>query len=131
MKQLDQFLEALSIQYSTLAIMLSSMVIGLFGSAIAGAAQFKHGGWAGVFRAMVIGSGIAVLVGFGVSEYIGSEAVRLAIIGGCAAIGEDIWFGLKAIGRGIRTDPLGYVSRVIDAFRGRPASTSYGAEEKK
>lgn len=126
MKWLDSFLEYVSIQSTTVAIMVSSMVVGLVGSAVAGAAQFKHGGWGGVARALVIGSGVAVLVGFGVSEYITSQTVKFAIIGGCAAIGEDIWFGLKAMGQGIRNDPLGYVSRVIDAFRGRSSTNETG-----
>lgn len=118
MKWLDQFFEALSIQPTVATVMLSSLIVGLFGSAMAGAAQFKHAGWSGVGRALVIGSGVAVLVGFGVSDYIESQTLRFAVIGGCAAIGEDIWFGLKSIGSGLRNDPLGYVSRVIDAFRG-------------
>jgi hypothetical protein len=118
-KRLDEILEYLSIQSTTVAILLSSMVVGLFGSAMAGAAQFKHGGWGGVARALVIGMGVAVLVGFGVSDYVPSQTLRFAIIGGCAAIAEDIWFGLKAIGAGLRSDPLGYVGKVIDALRGK------------
>lgn len=131
MKTLEQLLEAISVQSATLAVMLSSAFVGLFGSAMAGAAQFKHGGWGGVVRAMVVGSGVAVIVGLGVSEYISSEAIRFAIVGGCAAIGEDIWYGLKAIGTGIRNDPLGYVTRVIDAFKGRPSAGGHYEEDKK
>ncbi|MES2941881.1 MAG: hypothetical protein V4772_03310 [Pseudomonadota bacterium] len=62
---------------------------------------------------------LAVIVGLGVSNYIESETAKLAIVGACAAIGEDIWEGLKAVGRGIRTDPLAYLLRVITALRGR------------
>lgn len=121
MQRLDSWLEYLSIQSSTLALLITSALIGLFGSAVAGAAQFKHGGWGGVIKALAMGMGVAVLVGFGVSDYVQSQTLKFAIIGGCAAIAEDIWFGLKAMGTGLRTDPLGYVGRVVDALRGRPS----------
>lgn len=121
MGRIEQFFEYLNIQGATLAVLLSSAVMGLIGSSAAGAAQFKHGGWGGVIRALVIGIVVAILVGFGLNDYVDSQFFKFAIIGGCAAIGEDIWFGLKAMGAGLRQDPLGYAGRIIDALRGRPS----------
>lgn len=103
-----------------MGIIITSAVVGLFSGAGAGVAQFKNGGWPAVFRAAVIGTFVAVIVGLGISSYIANETIKLAIVGACAAIGEDIFEGLKTFGRGIRKDPLGYLSRVFDALRGNP-----------
>lgn len=124
MQRLEAFFSYISGLSGTVSIVLTSMVLGLFGSSVAGAAQFKHGGWGGVIRALAMGMGIAVLVGFGVSDYVESQTLKFAIIGGCAAIAEDIWFGLKAMGTGLRSDPLAYVGRVLDALRGKSSGGS-------
>lgn len=122
MSRIEQFFEYMNVQSATIAVLVWSAVMGLIGSAAAGAAQFKHGGWGGVLRALIIGIVVAILVGFGLDGYVTSQFAKFAIIGGCAAIGEDIWFGLKAIGTGLRQDPLAYIQRVLAALRGQPSN---------
>lgn len=114
------FLKRIVSDAAVLYALFSSAIIGLLGGAAAGAHQFKHGGWSGVAKAMVIGIGVAVVVGLGVMDYVQSEALRFAIVGACAAIGEDVLEGLKAFGKAVRKDPLGAVQRVIAALRGQP-----------
>lgn len=104
---------------ATIGIIVTSAVVGLVGGSLAGLGQYRHGGLSGLLRAALIGVFVAIIVGLGVSDYISSETAKLAIVGGCAAIGEDIWEGMKAFGRGVRSDPLGYLSRLLDAMRGK------------
>ena len=103
----------------TLAVMIASGVIGFVVGVANGFVQKKHNGWFGFFQAVFTGIAVAVIVGLAIKEYIPSETIRLAVIGSCAVIAEDIVAGLKAIGRLIREDPFGAVFRLIDAFRGR------------
>lgn len=106
---------------ATLGIIVTSGVIGLVVSIGNGIIQKKHGGWSGFFGAIFIGTSIAVIVGLGTKDYISSEAARLAIIGACAVVSDDIWAGLKSLGSGMRSDPLGTIGRIIDALRGKPS----------
>jgi hypothetical protein len=103
----------------TLFAIFSSGMIGLGVGIANGVVQRKHGGWSGFFGAITVGVAVAVIVGLGVEDYIKSETLRLAIVGVCAVISDDIWNGLKTFGAGLRTDPLGSISRFIDALRGR------------
>ena len=107
----------------TLIAILSSAVIGLVVGFANGLIQKKHGGWPGFFSAVATGAVVAVIVGLGIQDYVPSETFRIAIIGVCAVVSDDIWAGFKALGQGLRTDPLGFLTRIIDAMRGRPAST--------
>lgn len=110
-------------QPETLAALLGSSIIGLGVGVANGWLQRKYGGWQGFFGCIFTASMVAVLVGLGVQGYIQNEALRLAIVGVCAVISDDIWTGLKTIGAGVRNDPLGSVARIIDAFRGRSVSS--------
>lgn len=103
----------------TLGVLISSGVAGLVMGAVNGIIQQKRGGWPGFFSAMFVGMGVALIVGLGIQDYIKSETLKLAIIGACAVVSDDIWSGLKTLGTGLRTDPLGTVFRVIDALRGK------------
>ena len=107
---------------TTLGIILTSAVLGLVMGAGAGVSQFESKRWPGIARAALLGMCVAVIVGLGVADYVSNETARLAIVGACAAIGEDIWAGLKSVGRGLRQDPLGYLSRLLEALRGRTGS---------
>lgn len=116
------WLKKLFAEPTTLGIIVTSAFIGLLGGAGAGVAQFSRERWSGIARAAIIGIFVAVIVGLGVADFVSSETAKLAIVGACAAIGEDIWEGLKALGRGVRSDPLGYFARLINALRGREGS---------
>lgn len=113
------WLRKLFTEPTTLGVIVTSAFLGLIMGAGAGVSQFEHKRWFGIARAALMGMCVAVMVGLGVADYVGNETARLAIVGACAAIGEDIWCGLKTVGRGLRTDPLGYFSRLLDALRGR------------
>lgn len=101
---------------------MTSGFIGLAVGATNGFAQRKYGGWGGFFTALSTGVVVAVIIGLGIQDYIPSETFRLAIVAAAAVISDDIWAGLRAIGRLIREDPLGSLARLIDALRGKPAA---------
>ncbi len=103
----------------TLIAIFSSGLVGFVIGMANGVIQRKHGGWSGFFSAICTGVSVSIIVGLGLQEYIKSEAFRLAIIGICAVIADDIWTGLKAFGSSLRTDPLGAIARLLDALRGR------------
>lgn len=107
---------------TTLGVILSSGFIGILCGSAQGVIQRKHGGWGGFWTAVLTGVAIAVIVGLGIRDYVPSEPLRLALIGAAAAISDDIWAGLRAVGRLLREDPLGTVSRFIDALRGRSSN---------
>lgn len=112
----------------TITVLISSGFIGLLAGVANGVVQKKHGGWQGFFSSLLMGVLIAVIAGLAIQEYIKSEALRLAIVGGCAVIADDIVAGLRTFGEGVRTDPFGAVARLIDALRGR--STAAVKQEK-
>jgi hypothetical protein len=103
----------------TLGVLVSSGMIGFAMGAVNGIIQRKHGGWQGFFSALFVGAGVALIVGLGIQDYVKSETFRLAIIGACAVVSDDIWAGLKTLGQGLRSDPLGSIFKVIDALRGK------------
>lgn len=115
-----EWLKKLFNEPSTLVVIFSSGVVGLVVGIANGVVQKRHGGWAGFWGALVTGVSVAVIVGLGTEDYIKSETLRLAIIGACAVVSDDIWAGLKTLGMGLRTDPFGTIWRVLDALRGRP-----------
>lgn len=116
------WLKRLFTEPATLVVIFSSGVIGLAIGVANGIIQRKHGGWAGFCGAVATAAVVAVIVGLGTTSYIPSEPLRLAIIGVCAMVSDDIWAGLRTVATGLRTDPLGTVFRVIDALRGRPST---------
>lgn len=108
---------------ATSAAVLASGVVGFVVALANGVVKKRHDGWAGFFGAVVTGTVVALMVGLGTSDYVRSETLRLCIVGVCTVISDDILAGLKALGGGIRTDPLGAVIRIFDALRGRESST--------
>jgi hypothetical protein len=104
----------------TLRVIIVSSVIGLIAGLAHGFVQLRYGGWRGFLAATLIAVVVANIVGLSIGEVIGSEMLKLSIIGMCAAASGDIWIGFKVLGRGLRTDPLGFVFRVLDALRGQP-----------
>lgn len=107
---------------STVIVIFTSGAIGLFVGVANGVIQKKHGGWSGFLGAIATGLAVAVIVGLGIQDYVKSETFRLAIVGVCAVISNDIWEGLQTFGRGMRSDPLGSVVRLLDALRGRSSA---------
>lgn len=120
---MQDWVKKLFTEPSTLGIIVSSAVVGVVAGVAQGVVEKRHGGWGGFVRAVLTGTAVAVIVGLGIEDFIASETARLAIVGACAVISEDIWAGLKAMGSAMRRDPLGFVARVIDAVRGRGQAT--------
>lgn len=116
---MQDWVKKLFAEPSTLGIIVSSAAVGVVAGIAQGVVEKRHGGWGGFARAVLTGTAVAVIVGLGIEDFIASETARLAIVGACAVISEDIWAGLKALGSAMRRDPLGFVARVIDAVRGR------------
>lgn len=106
----------------TLTIILTSGIIGLVTGIAQGIVQKRHGGWGGFVSAILTGIVVSVMVGLAIEGFVSSETLRLAIVGACAVVSEDIWNGLKTLGFGLRADPLGFIVRVLDALRGRVPS---------
>lgn len=114
----------------TLAALVTSGLIGFIVGVANGVVQKRHDGWTGFFSAVATGVTISLIVGLGIEGYVHNEAARLAIIGACAVISDDIRAGLKALGSGIRTDPLGTITRIFDALRARPAASASTPEKE-
>lgn len=104
---------------STLGIIVSSAIVGVIGGIAQGVVEKRHGGWGGFARAVLTGTMVAVIVGLGIEDFVRSETARLAIVGACAVVSEDIWAGMKALGAAVREDPLGFPVKLLDALRGR------------
>ena len=104
---------------ATLRVILVSCVIGTFAGVVQGVIQFRHGGMLGFFRAICAGALVAVLVGLASHDYIDSELLRLAMVGVCAVLADDVYESLKVLGAGLRTDPPGYLQRILAAIRGK------------
>jgi len=106
----------------TLVAIFSSGFIGFLIGVANGIIQRKHGGWPRFFGALATGIVVSVIVGLGIQDYVEAEGFRLAIIGACAVVSDDIWAGLKTLGQGVRSDPLGMLSRLVGAVRGKPSA---------
>ena len=104
---------------NTLAIILSSGIVGLIAGIAQGVVQKRHGGSGGFFSAIATGIVVSVIVGLAIADFVSSETMRFAIIGAAAVVSEDIWAGLKTLGVSLRADPFGFIFRVMDALRGR------------
>ena len=103
------------------ALLLSVMVSAFTGFVIGvtqGFIQRKYGGWEGFFTAILTAVVVSILVGLTLQDYVHQEALRLALTGASAVIADDIWKGLRAIGRLVREDPLGAAARFLNALRG-------------
>ncbi len=108
----------------TFVAIFTSGVVGFCVGVASGVVQKRRGGWPAFFSAVATGTIIAVIVGLSIQDYVKSEALRFAIVGVCAVVSDDIWEGLRTLGKGLRTDPLGTLVRVLDAFRGKAPTTS-------
>ncbi|QNK67749.1 hypothetical protein [Variovorax sp. PAMC26660] len=119
---MQDWLKKLFTEPQTLGIIVSSALVGLFAGLAQGVVEKRHGGWGGFFRAVLTGVAVAVFVGLGIEGFVTAETLRLAIVGACAVVSEDIWMGLRSIGGAMRNDPLGFAVRLLDALRGRDHS---------
>lgn len=106
---------------ATLRVILVSGLVGTFAGIAQGVIQLKHGGMAGFFRSICLGALIAVIVGLASHDYIDSELMRLAMVGVCAILADDVYESFKVLGAGLRADPLGYLQRLLAAIRGKDA----------
>jgi hypothetical protein len=104
---------------TTVVAMFTSGIAGLVIGIINGVVQKRHGGWPAFFAAMATGVGVAIIVGLALHEYVQSETLRLAIIGFCAVISDDIWAGFKVLGSAFKKNPIDMVMRVLAAIRGQ------------
>lgn len=116
---MPEWLKKLFNEPATLGIIVTSGIVGLFVGVVQGNIQRRHGGWPGFFAFLATAVTVAVISGLAIQSFVASEPLRLAIVGICAVVSEDIFLGLKALGGGVRTDPIGFVVRVVDALRGR------------
>lgn len=116
---MPDWLKKLFNEPATLGIIMTSGIVGLFIGVVQGNIQRRHGGWPGFFGALLTGVAVAVISGLAIQSFVASEPLRLAVVGICALVSEDIIAGLKALGGGVRTDPIGFFIRVFDALRGR------------
>jgi len=105
----------------TLGAIVSSGLVGLVASISQGVVQRRHGGWHGFIGAVATGVTVSLIVGLSIQDAVTSEPLRLAIVGACTIVAEDIVSGLKALAKGFAGDPFGFVIRVLDAWRGKPA----------
>lgn len=105
---------------ATVVVMFTSGIAGLVIGIINGVIQKRHGGWPAFFGAIATGIGVAVIVGLALNEYVKSETLRLAIIGFCAVISDDIWAGFKVLGGLFKKNPLDMIMRVLSAIKGNP-----------
>lgn len=119
---MSDWLKKLFNEPQTLGLILTSGIVGLCVGIAQGTIQKRHGGWGGFFTSVVTAAVVAVIAGLALNDFIPSETARLAIIGVCAVVSEDIWCGIKTLGLGMRADPLGFIVRVLDALRGREPS---------
>ncbi|WP_395315818.1 hypothetical protein [Variovorax sp. UC74_104] len=119
---MQDWLKKLFTEPQTLGIIVSSALVGLFAGLAQGVVEKRHGGWGGFLRALLTGVSVAVFVGLGIEGFVASETLRLAIVGACAVVSEDIWMGLRSVGGAMRNDPLGFAVRLLDAIRGRDHS---------
>lgn len=109
---------------STLLGVFTSACIGMIVGITQGVIQRKYGGWEGFASAILTAIVVSVLVGLTLQDYVRQETVRLALIGASAVIADDIWAGLRTIGKLVREDPLGVVARFLNALRGRGADSN-------
>lgn len=116
------WLKKLFTEPQTIGIIITSGIVGLLTGVVQGIVQKRHGGWGGFVSAILTGMVVSIMVGLAIEGFVTSETLRLAIVGACAVVSEDIWNGLKTLGYGIRADPLGFIVRVLDAIRGREPS---------
>ena len=116
---MPHWLKRLFSEPHTLSALLPSALDGLVVSVVHGIVEKRHGGWTGFARALLTGISVSVIVGLGIEGFVSSETLRLAIVGGCAVVSEDIWVGLRTLGATMRRDPFGFLFRVMDALRGR------------
>jgi hypothetical protein len=116
---MPDWLKKLFSEPETITALIASAAVGFVVSLAHGVVEKRHGGWFGFFRALLTGVSISVIVGLAIQDVVGSETLRLAIVGACTIVSEDIWMGLRTLGAALRRDPFGFIVRVLDAVRGR------------
>lgn len=105
---------------NTLAVVVTSAAVGIVAGTAQGLLPGRYGGWRNFLAVVLTAIVVSVIVGLAINDFVPSETLRFAIIGVSGVVSEDIWFGLRSMGRKLRNDPLGMVIRVMDALRGRP-----------
>lgn len=119
----SEWVKKLFSEPQTLGVIVTSGVIGMMVGVAQGVVQKRHGGWGGFIASVSTAAAVSVITGLAIEGFVSSETTRMAIIGVCAVVSEDIWQGLKTLGMGLRADPFGFIVRVLDALRGRESAS--------
>jgi hypothetical protein len=93
-------------------------VVGLVVAFLRGLIERKYGSigeWVAALAAAVLVGAIASLL---LHEVDMADTLKGVLIAGSGFIADDVLRGLKVIGAGIATDPLGSWQRILDALRG-------------
>lgn len=105
--------------YSTLLTMASlSGILGLAVGIARGIIQQKHGSVLGFVRGILASIFVAVMVSWGLVNSGLSLNTQAMIIGVCSFIADDILLGLVSLSTLLGSDPFGFFSRLIAAYRG-------------
>jgi hypothetical protein len=104
-----------------LAYVYVSGILGLFVGIARGIIQQKHGSFGAFFRGVVASVFVAILVSWGITDAGLTVTTKGVIVGVCAFIADDILLGLLSLGALIGKDPLGFLSRLLAAYRGQSA----------
>lgn len=75
----------------------------------------RHGGCPGLLRSLSAAGTIAIVLYYGLQEIAASPSLRIAIIAGAAFIAEDILLASRSIFEALRSDPAGFLVRIIRA----------------
>lgn len=92
--------------------------VGLLVGVVSGLIKQRHGSWWGWGRGLLSAVVVAVLVGLGIHDTGISATTQAAIIGVCAFVAADLLDGVLQLATLLRTDPLGFFERVLNALRG-------------
>lgn len=84
----------------------------------------NHGSTMSFIRGIISSIVVAVLVGWGIKDVGLPLTGQMSIVGVCAYLADDVLLGLLVLGSLFREDPSSFITRLIDAFRGRLSSRS-------
>lgn len=94
---------------------LGGFIVGVFRIAI----LRKYGGWLTWLAALCGSVLVAVLAGLAVQDTGLTEAQRWGVVGICAFVADDLVIAIMSIAQMMRSDPVGFFSRIVRAARGK------------
>lgn len=101
-----------------LAVAAPAGLVGLLVGVISGIVKQRYGTWWHWGRGLLTAVVVAVLVGLGLHDTSLSPTSQAAIIGVCAFIASDLLDGVTQLATLLKTDPIGFLAKVRDAWRG-------------